>query len=178
MSGLPRLRDLWIESARTLIEDFVDATPPEELGGILGRAGEVLGALSPCLDEFAELPFSGPDYDPEGVEELLMAARRIPRCVLAFATELERSEEDRAWAFLRERATTLRYALRGLQHAWLLQGLGVDLSESLPPPPLRSLARLGQAANLEHLGSLFAPEPGESEEPGEPEDDHTSPEDD
>lgn len=163
MSGLQRLRDLWIESARSLIDDFVAATPPQELGGILGRAGAVLDALSAHLDAFAEVEFAGPDREPEEVEHLLLAVGRIPRSVLAFATELERSEEDRAWAFLIERATQLGSALSGLHHAWLLEELGVDISASLPPPELRSLARLGRAAKLGHLAALFG-----ADETGEP----------
>ncbi|MBL4844801.1 MAG: hypothetical protein JKY65_04675 [Planctomycetes bacterium] len=151
MSGLDSLRELWIAAARELVEDFNRATPARELGGILGRAGELLETLAVNLDDFAEVQLEGPERDLLEIEERLMTARRIPRCVMAFASELERSEEDRAWAGLRGRAAVLRSALRGFQHILLLQDLGVDLGDSLPDPPLTALARLGRAARLEQL---------------------------
>jgi hypothetical protein len=154
MASLDSLRALWIAAARELVDAFDEATPARELGGILGRASELLEKLAENLDDFAEVALEGPERDLEAIEECLMGARRIPRCVLAFSSELERAEEDRAWASLRERAALLRLALRGFQHVILLRELGVDLVPSLPEPRLTSLARLGRAARLEQLGSV------------------------
>lgn len=170
MTPLDSLRDLWIAAARELVDAFNDATPVTELGGILGRAGELLEALAGNLDEFAEVSLHGPDLDHEAIEIVLMGARRIPRCILAFSSELERAEEDRSWAGLRERAALLRLALRGFQHVILLRELGVDLAPSLPEPRLTSLARLGRAARLQQLGPILGHE-GEDVEDVEDDDD-------
>ncbi len=158
MASLDSLRDLWIAAARELVDAFDEAAPARELGGILGRASELLEALADNLDRFAEVPLEGPDQDLEAIELCLMGARRIPRCVLAFSSELERAEEDRAWTGLRDRAALLRLALRGFQHVILLRELGVDLVPALPEPRLTSLAQLGRAAKLEQLGPILGAE--------------------